>query len=252
MTKPYISIITSTFNCADSLESTIKSVIVHLSQEIEYLIIDGGSTDGTVDIIKKYNDSVAYWISEKDEGIYDAWNKGLMKSRGQFVAFLGSGDSLCLNYSNLYLNKILINENIDFVSSKMIIRDKKNTIYGFPWEWGNFKFTMNVVHPGSIHNKKLYSRYGVYDNKYRIAGDYEFLLRIGDNLTTDFIDEQTVVFGLDGISSNNKLQLAREVRNAKIKNSVNSLILINIEYFIRIALNNFKNMIRIFSLRNFY
>src|SRR6056297_2583422 len=90
--RPLISIITPVLNDARYLEQTIQSVITQDYDNIEYIIIDGGSTDGTVDIIKKYEDSIAYWVSEPDEGIYDAQNKGVFKATGEYFAVLNSGD----------------------------------------------------------------------------------------------------------------------------------------------------------------
>jgi glycosyltransferase involved in cell wall biosynthesis len=237
MKKPFISIVTSTFNCVNSIEATIISVLSQSSDYIEHIIIDGGSNDGTVEIIKKYSDQISYWISEKDNGIYDAWNKGILKSKGSFISFLGAGDLLCSNYTKLFVDKIIYNNNIDFISSKMIIDNKRKSIYGFSWNWNSFRKSMNVVHPGAVHNKKLYNKYGMYDVKYKIAGDYEFLLRIGNQLKSDFIIEPTVVFGLDGISSNRKIQLAKEVRIAKIDNKARNFIMINFEFIFRVTTN---------------
>jgi hypothetical protein len=91
---PLVTIITVVFNDENAVEATIQSVIAQSSKEIEYLIIDGGSTDGTVDIVRKYGHAVDYWLSERDEGIYDAFNKGVRLSHGEWILFLGAGDLL--------------------------------------------------------------------------------------------------------------------------------------------------------------
>ncbi|HEX3386494.1 MAG TPA: glycosyltransferase, partial [Mucilaginibacter sp.] len=90
--RPKVSIVTVVFNAADSLELTILSVINQSYPNTEFIIIDGGSTDGTVDLIKKYDKKINYWISEKDSGIYDAMNKALDVVSGDWVYFLGAGD----------------------------------------------------------------------------------------------------------------------------------------------------------------
>ena len=90
--KPMISIITVVFNGEKYLEQTIKSIINQTYKNFEYIIIDGGSTDGTLEIIKKYEDKISYWISEKDKGISDAFNKGVMAAKGDYINFQGDGD----------------------------------------------------------------------------------------------------------------------------------------------------------------
>ena len=90
--KPLISIITAVFNGEKYLEQTIKSIINQTYKNFEYIIIDGGSTDGTLEIIKKYEDKISYWISEKDKGISDAFNKGVTAAKGDYINFQGDGD----------------------------------------------------------------------------------------------------------------------------------------------------------------
>ena len=128
------------------------------------------------------------------------------------------------------------NSNIDFISSKMIIMNS-NKIYGIPWDWNRFKKTMNVVHPGSLHNRNLFMKFGLYDIDYKIIGDYEFLLRVGENLKSVFIDVPTVIFSTGGISSNSYFKINKEIRKAKLKNKSRTLLLINIEFLIRILIN---------------
>ena len=100
--RPLISIITVVFNCEKYLEETIKSVINQTYDNIEYIIIDGGSSDGTLDIIKKYEDKITYWVSEKDGGIYDAMNKGIELSHGEWINFMNGGD--------IFFNKTVIED----------------------------------------------------------------------------------------------------------------------------------------------
>ena len=91
-TPPLITIITVAYNAVKDIENTILSVLNQTYPNIEYIIIDGGSTDGTLDIIKKYEDKISYWVSEPDKGIYDAMNKGIVKANGDYLFFLGADD----------------------------------------------------------------------------------------------------------------------------------------------------------------
>ena len=87
-----VTVVTVTYNAAESLEKTILSVLQQNYSNVEYIIIDGGSTDGSVEIIKKYSDKIAYWVSEPDRGIYDAMNKGIRKATGEWINFMNAGD----------------------------------------------------------------------------------------------------------------------------------------------------------------
>lgn len=240
--KPTISIIAAAYNCANTIESSILSILPQLSEAIEFIIIDGGSRDNTIDIIKKYENYLAYWKSEEDEGIYDAWNKAIIKSKGTFIAFIGLDDYLCENYASAYLPIAQEDTKIDFISSKMIINNTQKMIFGYPWEWQSFKKQMNVVHPGSLHNRSLFETYGMYSMDFKIAGDYEFLLRIGNKLNTKFINAPTVIFSLEGVSNTKSFQLAREIRKAKLKNKSRSILMINIEFLMRYTIAILSNI----------
>ena len=235
-----ISIICASYNCNNTIEDSIKSIIPHLSDKIEFIIIDGNSNDGTVDIIKKYESFLAYWVSEDDLGIYDAWNKGIKKARGEYFSFIGLDDILCENYSSEYFKALSKNPNIDFISSKMLIKKYGQTEFGEKWNWIKFRKKMNIVHPGSLHNSKLFIKYGFFNSDFKIAGDYEFLLRVGKDLNTYFIDKPTIIFSLNGISNNNYLKLAQEVKMAKQFNKSRYPFLIIFEYFQRILIGFFS------------
>ena len=119
--KPLVSIITVTFNAEADLEKCIKSVISQTYTNIEFIIIDGGSTDGTLDIIEKYKKNISYSISEKDKGIYDAWNKGVSVANGEWIAFLGSDDVYLENAIENYINHLntIKHQHVDIISSRV-------------------------------------------------------------------------------------------------------------------------------------
>ena len=233
---PIISIITASYNCVETIERTILSVLGQKTKNIEYIIIDGGSNDGAVEVIKRYSESLAYWVSEKDNGIYDAWNKGISKSTGKYIAFLGADDVLKDNYAPLYLNCISQCKDVDYISSKMSFTGESDREYGIPFCWDKFRVRMDVVHPGSVHNRILFETYGLYDTNFRIVGDYEFLLRMGKTIEADFIDAVTVEFGLNGVSSTRVFRSALEVFRAKIKTKARSIGFIYLEFLQRLCL----------------
>ena len=117
--NPLISVVTVSYNAVSTIEQTILSVINQTYPHIEYIIIDGGSTYGTVDIIKKYADKIAYWVSEPDKGIYDAMNKGIKVATGEWINFMNSGDCLYRNDTiEKILNKSSTTNNVSIIYGK--------------------------------------------------------------------------------------------------------------------------------------
>jgi len=196
--NPLVSIITATYNADKYLQSSIKSVVNQTYGNIEYIIIDGGSTDNTVQILKENDKYIDYWISEKDNGIYSAWNKGIEKSKGEWILFIGADDQLLPNCLETYVNYIIQNSQItyNYISSKVhrINPDgSSESVVGKPWQWSSFKKRMTTAHPGSFHSRSLFSTYGLYDTNYKIVSDYEILLRAKKELKAGYIDQITVL-----------------------------------------------------------
>lgn len=200
---PLVTIVTSVFNGGHLLENTIKSIISQTYSNIEYIIIDGGSKDQTIDIIKKYDANIDYWISEPDDGIYFAWNKALQRATGDWIAFIGADDIYKHDAIEKMMSVALLNRELDYISARIeLIRDGKVLrVVGKPWSWNLFKRYMCTGHNGSLHSRSLYERYGSYDTSYRSSADYEFLLRAGSSLKAGFVDSITVSMTLGGIST---------------------------------------------------
>jgi glycosyltransferase involved in cell wall biosynthesis len=233
---PLISIIVAVFNGAKTLERCIDSVVQQSYPNKELIIIDGGSTDGTVELLKAYQKNISYWISEPDNGIYEAWNKGLTHASGDWVAFLGADDIYLPDALQAYAGYLLEHQNmqLDYVSSRVnLVRDNVviRTI-GKPWSWNAFRRYMNVAHVGSLHSKALYKKYDVYDTGYKICADYELLLRPRASLKAGFLNMPTVNMNIGGASDS--IMAIQETMRAKVTSGGRNALLSSFEY--RLAL----------------
>ena len=216
---PVVSIIISTLNDLVGLKSTINSLTLNNYPAKEIIVIDGGSSDLTVEYLKANATQVSVFISEPDSGIYDAWNKGLRVASGKYVAFLGSGDSYS-EYGLISLAKCAMdNPKADFISARIEIL-RSNVIIrtlGEPWVWQKFRRYMNASHAGSLHSRRLFDLHGEFDTSYRIAGDYELLLRARDGLIAAYVDVTAVRMIADGASYSG-YQVFNETERAKLQN----------------------------------
>lgn len=176
-----VSIITVCFNSATTISDTIESVINQSYSNIEYIIIDGGSTDGTIGIIKSFENHISKWISEPDEGIYDALNKGITIASGDIIGILNSDDSYKQDTVQLVVSEFMKQRDIDVFHGDNEIYDinEKNSFILKPNnDYDNFLHEMIVNHPGSFITRKAYQKYGIYKCCYKLAADYELMLRM--------------------------------------------------------------------------
>ncbi len=201
--KPLITIVTVTYNAEEYLERTIKSVIEQDYKNIEYIIIDGGSSDGTIDIIKKYEKFISSWISEKDEGIFYAMNKGIDLSTGEWINFLNAGDT--------YIDKTIItslfnqkNEDTDIVlSHTQITNEKINTSSIFYADINKIYKTTPCFHQSQFVKRSILNKYK-YITDYRIVCDYDLMINcFQQNMKFQVIDLVTVNFLFGGFSAEN-------------------------------------------------
>jgi glycosyltransferase involved in cell wall biosynthesis len=229
---PLISIIVAVFNVEKTLQQCIDSIVNQTYQNKELIIIDGDSTDGTVDLLKANLGKITYWVSEPDRGIFDAWNKGLKHSTGDWVAFLGADDTYLPDALQIYVDYIIANQNIKFeyVSSRvnLVNGDKLIRTIGRSWNWNSFRRYMNVAHVGSLHNKTLYEKYGTYNTACKICADYEMLLRPKAKLIAGFVNTPTVNMSIGG-ASDSALAL-REAMLVKAHSGGRSAVMCRLEY----------------------
>lgn len=202
--KLKISVVTVSYNAADTIEETIRSVVNQTYDNIEYIIIDGGSTDGTVDIIKKYAGRIAYWVSEPDRGIYDAMNKGIAVATGDYINFMNAGDRF--NGENIVYE--VFGSLIPMISADIIYG---NAIFSYPWgellikprSLEEFNSYNPIFHQSSFTKLPLLKD-SPFDISFKIAGDYNFFYKcyIGGKRFV-YLDIAMAIFDAsDGISSN--------------------------------------------------
>ena len=199
-----LSIITINLNNATGLQKTIESVINQTYSDYEYIIIDGASTDGSNEIISQYKNKRIKSISEKDHGIYNAMNKGILISSGEYLLFLNSGDFL---YSSEILNKVFsksFDTDLMCFALKIELLDKKESfIYSIKTKYitNKYMFYQTIPHPSTLIKRDLFFKFGLYDESFKIAGDYEFFVKIIKNKVSYEIDPLVLsVFNNQGIS----------------------------------------------------
>lgn len=202
-----ISIVIATWNAEKTIKNCLDSIVSQLSEEIELIVIDGGSTDSTPCIIKSYGRKISYFISERDKGVYDAWNKGIMVARGRWIAFVGADDVLIPGALNEYLKVIHSELNIDSYdyicahNEFVDMNGKVLKVVGEAPKWSLMRRRMPAAHVASLHNKaSLFNEIGMYDLTFKICADYELLLRKKNNLKYFFMESHIARMRVGGIS----------------------------------------------------
>jgi len=179
-TLPKISIITIVYNGISTIEKTIKSIAAQSYPNVEYIVVDGGSNDGTIDIVKNYSDSVSKWVSEPDKGIYDAMNKGITLSSGDYLWFINSGDEVyapdtlqrIFNPNNSPFHDIYYGDTVMIDSEGKEIGNRRLTPPS-SLSWRDFRNGMLVSHQSIIVSKKVAS---MYNTRYKFSADFEWCL----------------------------------------------------------------------------
>ena len=226
--QPLISVIVAVYNNVDTLQQCIDSVAAQTYPNVELVVIDGASSDGTREVLERSSHLVTYWISEPDRGLYHAWNKGLEKSSGDWVFFLGADDYLYSASALADVAKQLsgIPQNVPIAYGQIMLigsDDKEMFKFGEPWSAikSRFRKTMCIPHPAAMHRLNIFSRYGNFDESFSIAGDYELLLRALKDNDAFFLNGVVVAaMRQGGVSSNpaNTMRSLLEVRRAQKKN----------------------------------
>ncbi len=228
ISQPKVSVITVCLNSKKYLEDTIVSVRKQTYKNIEYIIIDGGSTDGTTEVLRKHDKDIDYWVSEPDKGISYAFNKGLKASTGEIIGFLNSED--------YYINNSAIQKIVDVFNQNQDVRIVYGKTYYVPENSSEIvgvmgeKFTeermekRNIMPHQSVFTKReVFERIGVFHLQYKFAMDYEYLLKATRFYPPFFIDEGLAVMRLGGISDTDKFAVCTELFKAQVANNVSVL-----------------------------
>lgn len=215
---PLITVITVVLNGEKYLEETIQSVINQTYPNVEYIIVDGGSTDGTLDIIKKYEDKIDYWVSEKDNGIYDAMNKGIKVASGEWINFMNAGDVF---YENTILEKLFIFSRLDqnacVLYGDTLLQEGSN--YTIIKAKVNMRRRLPYYHQSSFTKSKILKKYP-FNTVYKIAADYEQFLRFKSmNIKMQYVPLAISVYLGNGISEAFKKETIKELYRAFKKNN---------------------------------
>ena len=215
-----VSIITVTYNSSKYLEDCINSVVKQQYSDIEHIIIDGGSTDETVSIIKRYETHIAKWVSEKDNGMYDAINKGMKMATGDVIGILNSDDILASETIIAEIVDSFNQHNVDSVYGDLTYVDQKNTqkIIRF-WKGGaynrnRFLYGWMPAHPTFYVRKELVNKYGGYESHYFTAADYEFMTRYlyFHRISAYYLPKLVVKMRIGGASNGNLFRRLRANR----------------------------------------
>jgi glycosyltransferase involved in cell wall biosynthesis len=208
-----LSIITVNFNDSKGLERTINSVISQSFRDYEFIVIDGGSADDSVDVIKKYEQYIDYWVSEPDGGIYPGMNKGLRQAKGEYVNFMNGGD--CFHSSDVLEKIFSMDIDADIITGNHAENGVRNVGQGGVTMLDLYKWAID--HQASFIRREVALRHP-YDEKYRIVSDWKFFIEalVMDNCSFYYTDTIVVDVDMEGVSNTN-FELDRKEREQVLK-----------------------------------
>lgn len=232
-----LSIITINLNNFNGLQRTINSVVYQTFKSFEWIIIDGGSTDGSKELIEQYADHFAYWVSEPDKGIYNAMNKGIKVAKGEYLQFLNSGDWLCDSttleecFSHVFTADIVYGD-------MFFCHEQDKERYFYPHQLSlHFLFNQSLGHPSTFIRRELIQK-ELYDESLKMVSDWKFFFTQAImNRKFEHIDEVISCFDTSGLSSTNEKVIEHE-REKVIKGALNPMI--TMDY---LTMNEMKNLL---------
>jgi glycosyltransferase involved in cell wall biosynthesis len=199
---PALSIVTVTYNSAGTLQDTLDSVQGQSFRDFEHIVVDGGSTDGTIDILEKSGGAVR-WMSESDAGIYDAMNKGIRLAGGRWIHLLNSDDYYA---SNDVLDRVmpkLIQDAVNYCDLVRSNTDGSRVIQRYPFRKWPLYLSAYLPHPSLIVSAAQYQELGLYDTGFRVAADHDMILRLVERYPANHIAIELTVMRQSGLSATN-------------------------------------------------
>lgn len=207
--KPFFSVITICFNEEGNIEKTCKSVANQTFKDFEWIVIDGGSTDNTLKILNNYKGKIGFLVSEKDKGLVNAMNKGIKKSKGEYLLFLNGGDYL---FDKNVLENVFKSISKDNCSSKIYYGDMKFegreiADYSKAKVDNKFFITKTICHQSTFIHRDLFEKYGLYDESIKMVCDFEFWVRtiVKNNIIAKYIPYTVATYNLSGFTTDYKL-----------------------------------------------
>lgn len=215
--EPEFSIITICYNEARNIAPTCQSIVDQRHGNFEWIVVDGASTDGTLEILDQYREHITSIVSEHDNGIYDAMNKGIRLSRGEYVVFMNGGDRFS---SPDVLDLVSRAPKTKLIYGQLELDETGGVLLSQPEKIGReYLLTHMLHHQAAFFHQSLFKKYGLYDTQYRIAGDYDFFIRIlaNDPVSHHYIARPFAVFDCTGISCSKHHRQLRKRENHQIR-----------------------------------
>jgi glycosyltransferase involved in cell wall biosynthesis len=212
-----VSIITICYNAVDHIDETLRSVVVQDHRELEHIVIDGGSTDGTQQRIERYRDVVAHYVTEKDKGVYDAMNKGLRAATGEVIAFVNAGDMIAHRSCVSEMVRAFAASNAEAIYGDAYMVDPNDIkrVVRF-WKGGEyrreaFRTGWMPPHLGTYIRKSVYDRYGLFRDDLKVSADYELMFRFmyKHRIRVQYLPKVLVRFRLGGVSNRSLMHIWR-------------------------------------------
>jgi glycosyltransferase involved in cell wall biosynthesis len=244
MKLPRISVITVCFNAVEFVDQAIQSVVTQSYPGVEYIIIDGGSTDGTTAIIERNAPRLAYWHSRPDRGVAHAFNLGLAQAHGDWLLYLNADDLLLEPTALESMAAHLVrHRDADVVYGQMVSLTREKhpqpvplcQIGGHPWRWQEFRRVNRIPHQAAFTRREYFDRVGGFDETFRMAMDYDHFLRAGKNLRAQFVPLVLVGMRAGGVCVKHVVDTLREFRRAQIKNRALPPWLAEINFLLRVG-----------------
>ena len=242
--QPLVSIITVVYNNSKHIRTAIESLLSQDYSKIEHIVIDGGSTDGTIEIIEEYGDKISVFLSEPDEGIYDALNKGIVRANGDYLGILHSDDIFCDDKVVSDIIQKLRDTETELCFSDLVIVDEvsgkvmRYVMAHFFRRW-MLRIGFFPPHPTVFLKRSIFDEFGLYSKNYKIAGDFDFLIRVfyGRKINWTYMNRITVKMRSGGKSNSglsNKILCAKEIHESLHMNNIFTLYFFQVgRYLIR-------------------